>query len=137
MEGEAFESPLMLPVLPVTTPPAPAVLAFRERPATGVPPSDTCSPVSLAALKKSVFELIRYTKTCERSRWNCFGSIPIWSRKGPYLTLHSEEAMFTSLFHEMLENGILLSPWYPGPSIVPGEFTEGEIAYLRKRFAVE
>lgn len=135
LEGEAFDAPLLLPVLPLSVPPGPAVLAFREKPGEEVPQSDDCSPLSLAALKKSIFELLRYIEGCERSRWAYFDSFSIWSRKGPYLTLNMEEAGFAPLFNEMLENGILLAPRYPGPSIIPGEFTPGEVSYLKKRFA--
>ena len=137
LEDQVVDSPVLLPVLPLSIPPGPAVLVFLEKPAGEVPPSDHCSPVSLAALKKSVFELVAYVEKCERSRWAYFDSIPIWSRKGPYLTLNTEKAGFVSLFNEMLENGILLSPSYPGPSIIPGEFTPGEVAYLKRRFVAE
>jgi hypothetical protein len=132
LESETIDSPLLLPVLPFSTPPGPAVLVFREKPAKDVPPSEDCSPLSLAALKKSIFELIRYREEFDRSRWPEFESPSIWSRKGPYLTLKIEEAEFVPLFREMLENGILLSPRYPGPSIIPGEFSPGELARLQQ-----
>ncbi len=132
LEGEPIDSQLLLPVLPVSSPPAPTVLVFMEKPAEDVPPSDYCSPFSLAALKKSIFELIKYSEVFDRSRWPLFDFPSIWSRKGPYLTLNIEEADFVPLFREMIKNGILLSPRYPGPSIVPAEFSPGELARLRQ-----
>ncbi len=135
LEGEKTDAPLIFPVLPLSVPPAPAVLAFFEKPSGEVPPSDSCSPVALAALKRSIFELIEYVKSCERSHWCWFDSVSIWSRKGPYLTLNVQKARFARLFNEMLEDGILLSPRYPGPSIIPGEFSVGEIARIKERFA--
>jgi len=135
LEGETIDAPLIFPVLPLSVPPSPAVLAFFEKPSGEVPPSDTCSPVSLAGLKKSIFELIEYATSCDRSRWSWFDSISIWSRKGPYLTLNIQRAQFARLFNEMLENGILLSPRFPGPSIIPGEFSIGEIGHIKERFA--
>ena len=132
LEAETVDSPLLLPVLPVSSPPAPAVLVFREKPAENVPSSDICSPLSLAALKKSIFELIRYREVFDRSPWTEFDFTSIWSRKGPYLTLNIEEARFSSLLSGMLNSGILLSPRYPGPSIIPGEFSPGELAHLQQ-----
>lgn len=132
LEAETVDSPLLLPVLPFSTPPSPAVLVFLEKPAKDVPPSEDCSPLSLAALKKSIFELIKYIEAFDRSRWPLFDSPSIWSRKGPYLTLNIEEQKFAPLFTKMLENGILLSPRYPGPSIIPGEFSPGEPARLQQ-----
>jgi len=137
LESEKAASPLLLPVLPLAAPLAPAVLVFREKPAGEVSPSDNCSPVSLAALKRSVYELTKYVENCDRSLWNRFDALTICSRKGPYLTLTIDEERFVPVFNELLENGILLSPRYPGPSIVPGEFTPGEIAYFGKRFGTE
>jgi len=120
--------PLLLPVLPLSAPPAPAVLVFREEPAQNVPLSDHCSPLSLAAVKKSVFELIACMEKIDRSGWSVFDSNTLWSRKGPYLTLNIEEGRFASLFSAMLKNGFLLSPRFPGPSIIPGEYSSGEAA---------
>lgn len=136
LESESFDFPLLIPVLPVSAPPAPAVLAFREKPAPAVRESDICSPVSLGMLKKAVFELIRYAEGCDRSRWEAFDTISDWSRKGPYLTLKRDEREFPGIFNQMLERGILLSPEYPGPSIIPGEYSPGEFASFKSFFAV-
>jgi len=134
LEDESSESLLLIPVLPISTPPAPAVLVFREKPREKTPPSEYCSPLSLAALRKAVFELIKYQKAVDRSGWLEFDSLPLWSRKGPYLTLDIEEEKYASLFSDMLNNGILLSPRYPGPSIIPGEYSPGEAACFRQVF---
>jgi hypothetical protein len=134
LEAGEIDSPILFPVFPISSPPAPSVLVFREKPAEAVFPSDNCSPLGLAALKKSIFELIRYYGRCNLAAWADFDVFSIWSRKGPYLTLTIEEEKFPGLFTAMLENGILLSPKYPGPSIIPGEYSPGEFAHLQ-RFA--
>lgn len=132
LESNPGTPPLLLPVLPLSTPPAPAALVFREAPAQNVPLSDHCSPLSLAAVKKSIFELITHIEKVDRSAWAEFDFNSLWSRKGPYLTLNIEEGKFGSLFSAMLDNGFLLSPRYPGPSIIPGEYSTGELAkFLR------
>jgi len=133
LESETANFPVLLPILPIPLPPSPAVLVFREKPAAGVPASELCSPVSLAALKKSVFDLIKFIENGDRSGWTRFDAFSIWSRRGPYLTLHINETDFVRMYNDMLEHGILLSPRYPGPSIIPGEYTSGEIAYFNMR----
>ena len=127
---ESGDSPLLLPVLPVPIPFAPAVLVFREAPTSRVWESDVCSPVSLAALKRSIYDLIQHIAACDRSRWADFNDQDLWRRNGPYLTLVTGEADFPGLFNEMLSNGIVISPRFPGPSIIPAEYSPGEIGYV-------
>ena len=130
-ETGRVDSPVLLPILPVPMPPAPCALLFRDRPSDKVPESDTCSPASLAAMKRAVYDLLDFIDTVDRSRWHLFDTIDFWSRKGPYLTLAIEEDAFRSLFKELLRRSILISPIFPGPSIIPAEYSPGEITQLQ------
>ena len=127
--------PVLIPVLPIATPPSASALVFREQPGAGVPESDTCSPVSVAAIKRSVYDLLAYINECDQSRWQRFDAYGFWSRRGPYLTLNVDESEFSVLYADLLDHGVVISPHFPGPSIIPGEYSPGELAYLDGNFA--
>lgn len=115
-----------LPILPFPESWAAAVIAFRNRPGNSVPPSDTVSAVTLAGMCRSVYDLIKYTGEQDGAMWERF-SCSLFHRSGPYLTLKCGAERFRAVFEAYLAHGVLLSPYYPGPSILPGEFSEGEI----------
>lgn len=119
-----------VPVLPFPSSGAPAVAAFRDPPGERARSGEVVSPALLAALSKSIFQLIRFREEYTEHLWRSFDA-PFWRRKGPYLVARGSREEYAALFGRLLEKGILISPRYPGPSIVPAIFTEGEIKPLR------
>ena len=134
VDMDEIDAPVLLPVLPVATPPAAVSVVFRERPGDGVPESDMCSPVSVAALKRSIYDLLAYVEACDRSQWERFDAYSLWTRRGPYLSLNVAESDFVILHADFMAHGLVISPCFPGPSIIPGEYSAGELAYIDHNF---
>ena len=132
IDAARIKAPMLLPILPLPIPPAPAVVVFKERPSKTVQPSDICSPMSLIAIKRGIFDLIRFMSETDRHLWTEFDVFTIWNRYGPYLRLNIDRKDFSPLFHELLEDGIVISPFFTKPSIVPAIFTPGELKHLNK-----
>ena len=132
VDAARIKAPMLLPILPLPIPPAPAVVVFMERPSKTVQPSDICSPMSLIAIKRGIFDLIRFMRETDRHLWTEFDDFTIWHRYGPYLRLNIDRKDFSPLFHDLLEDGIVISPFFTKPSIVPAIFTPGELKHLHK-----
>ena len=117
---------------------APAVLLFRDAQAAQTVSSDLLPPLTLACAHRALFELIRfeedYTETLWKKTDRRFG--PYFERSGPYLrpraALTAGEGGYDRLFAAALGAGILLSPDPAQPSMVPGEFDDGELHKLAK-----
>ncbi len=119
-----------VPLLPFPAGGAPAIAAFRDPPGSWAHPGEVVSPALLAALTKTIFQLIRFRAQFAEDLWRRFDA-PFWSRKGPYLVARIGREKYERLFDRLLERGILISPSYPGPSIVPALFSDGDIKPLR------
>ncbi|MBT3275059.1 MAG: hypothetical protein HN368_18030 [Spirochaetales bacterium] len=142
LDMDQVDCPVLLPILPVSCPPAPAALLFRERPKPEVPQSDICSPVSLSAMKRGVYDLIEHTDPARKGAveimkgWGDFDIFKYWSRKGPYLSLLIDENRFEALFNELLSRSILISPFFPGPSIIPNDYSSGDFGKLKNLLSI-
>lgn len=132
VDEDRMGAPVLVPILPIPMPPAPAVVVFREKPSPDVPVSDICSPVSLVALKRGIYDLIRFMEDTDRKAWEAFDGIDPWSRYGPYLNLAIDLADFPQVFHGFLEGGIVISPIFGRPSIIPPLYTTGEVKHFDK-----
>ena len=60
---------------------------------------------------------------------------PGWGRAGPYVRPRFAAADYPRVHSEFLRAGVMLSPGYPGPSVLPGECTPGENRLLADLFA--
>jgi hypothetical protein len=58
-----------------------------------------------------------------------------WARRGPYIRATFSAGEYSRVFGAFLRAGVLLSPVYPGPSILPGECSPGEARLLAGLFA--
>lgn len=121
---------VLVPSLPFPASFAPAVACIRGVPEARLPHSDIVAPALLGALLRSVFELRRFAERYREERWSRFEA-PWWIRRGPYLIARCTRGEYSELFRRLLERGILINPDFPGPSIVPAEYTEGELKPLR------
>ncbi|MEW5816200.1 MAG: hypothetical protein AB1798_12495 [Spirochaetota bacterium] len=126
-EKRKSQPKVILPILPVPSASVPVVIGVRDNVHSGLPPSDLVSPVLLAGLKRAVFDLMA---SPYRSNDTNFDG-PIWKRRGVYLTARCDLAEYSRVFRAFLSAGFLISPCFPGPSIIPGEYTPGEIKALK------
>jgi hypothetical protein len=129
LEGSAFPGEVMIPVLPLPGRWGPVVLVLRTETRSGVPESDEIAPVILGAVVRIIYNLIAEIGSRDRTVWDSFCS-GIWSRKGPYLVAGCTAEEYGPVFDSCLEQGILISPMYPGPSIIPAEYSKGEIKHF-------
>jgi hypothetical protein len=60
---------------------------------------------------------------------------PGWRRSGIYLMAEYPPRQHEAVFAAFLAAGVLLNPRYPGPSIIPGAASSGELALLHRLFA--
>lgn len=132
LEGERTLPGILLPLLPFPGGFVPAVLCFRDDPGGAFPPDDACSPFLLAGLTRIVYDLIREIKERDREEWKHFDKQD-WERRGPYLLPGLKGEAYSSLFQECLKGGILLNPSPDGPSIIPAEYSPGELRSFVRR----
>jgi hypothetical protein len=117
--------PVLLPVLPCTLGGSPAVACFRDALPCDAEPSDTVPGIAAVAALRGLAGL------ADVRRHGLFGPrdldpCPGWERRGPYLRPAFPATAYPEVFRAFLARGVLLSPYCPGPSILPGEASEGE-----------
>jgi len=124
---------VLLPVLPYAAAGAPAAVCFASCPPEGFPPSDPVSPVLLAGAARCLHDLRRYRVPA----WQAEGlraGVRGWRRQGSYLAAEGGEERYAQVFARFLEGGVLLTPRYPGPSLLPAEASPGEAAKMIRLF---
>jgi len=132
-EGAVSHTPeVLLPLIPFPGELAPQPVCFLKPCKEDVPESDTVSGFILSAVIKSLFELKRVYKSLYSEEIFKFFECELWKRKGPYLIPMCREEEYLNFFNRFLEEGILISPFYSKPSIVPARFTQGEVKYIKK-----
>lgn len=119
-----------VPVLPLFATGAPEVAAFSEPPGDTAGPSDVVSPALLSGITKAVIRLVRFGEQYTEDLWRRFDA-PFWRRTGPYLAASCAPEEYPALFDGLLSRGVLISPYYRSPSVVPASATDGEIKPLR------
>ncbi len=124
---------VLIPILPLAVGGGPVVVCFRDKLPEGFPASDQISPMLLAGLTRTVYDLL-----CHRMPdWyaeDLLAGAPGWEQRGPYITASCGEARYAEVFHAFLAQGFLLAPDYPGPSILPWEVSPGELKKMCKLF---
>jgi len=124
--------PVLLPVLPLT-------LGARPRPPASATRSRTMwsrriqLPASLPSGRCTGWPA-RAGSARRPVRPRDLDGCPGWERRGPYLGPVFAAAAYREVFRAFLARGVLLSPLYPGPSILPGEASEGEWRLLASLF---
>jgi hypothetical protein len=117
---------VLLPVLPFAVAGAPVAVGFSVPPPADLPPSEPLSPLILAGALRALDDLRRH----EPPGWVRPGLLrgaTGWRQKGPYVTPDFEQLRYPSVFAAFLAEGVLLNPVFPGPSILPGEASPGEL----------
>jgi hypothetical protein len=131
--GEGPLPEVLIPVLPLFGLESFAALCFRSVPDREVPESDHVSPYLLAGTLEALAELSRFQCADEVMK-AAVEDAPQWERRGRYLKALFPRSEYPAVFQAFLDAGVLLSPFYPGPSILPTEASAGEARKLRDLF---
>jgi len=123
--GDEPDWQVLLPVLPFTLGGSPAAACFREALSDGVEPSDTVPGIAVIAALRGLAGL-GPARSGEPFGPRDLDDCPGWERRGPYLRPLFPADAYPGVFRAFLARGVLLSPLYPGPSILPGEASDGE-----------
>jgi len=116
-----------------------AVFAPRSNEALArIPPSDSVAPAVLSALARSFHDLSAAIFARTESDWTIYDEFvgQWWDRRGPYLVSKLRPSRYTQFFNDCLDQGILISPDYHVPSIVPFVADIGEFKALQRIGAV-
>lgn len=124
--------------LPLARSLAPGILlfstaAYQELEAQGtLPLQKPVAAFKLGAAVKSLQSLISFQEKYQQALWAQIDPFikNLFSRRGPWLFPLYPAPEHKGVFHDCLANGILISPSYDFPSLIPGEFDLGEIKVL-------
>jgi hypothetical protein len=129
----AYSAEVVIPILPFNMAAAPVVICFKKKLRAGFPVSDVVSPLLLSGLIRASFDLLSY----QPAGWysdELLKDAPRWRQKGIYLVAQFGKELYGGVFQSFLKEGFLLSPFYPGPSLLPRELSEGELEKMLKLF---
>jgi hypothetical protein len=128
---QTMRIPVLIPILPFPAETGITVCCFLDRAGGDVPASDRLSPVLASALVRTVYSFLGFRQRIDRAAWPRF-ECELWHRKGPYLIARCKPEEYATLFARLLERKTLICPHYPGPSIVPGSWNEGDISWIKE-----
>jgi len=118
---------VLVPILPTPGPGGPWVCCAGERWKELFAPSDIVSPLLLAAFLRSFDTLlVRLRQASGHPGMQALPALGFWQQRGPYLLPRCTAAEYGPVFRTFLSKGILLSPEFSSPSILPQELSPGE-----------
>ena len=135
--SEAQAARIAMPLLPCPSILAPAVLLFADTEDASKAGGELLAPALLASAQRALYEFDRFRLTYNESLWKRVDRRlgPYFGRKGPYLFPRCAESDYEAFFSAALSGGALLSPFFEEPSIIPGDFDDGELARLAAALA--
>ena len=123
----------------VVVPPLPWVksyylVAFTEMEGRYIPPSDVLLPPVMASTARAIYDLIAEMPNRSEKDWCKFDFVikKYWDRRGPYLLPKVPQSRYREFFDHCLDCGIVISPNYRVPSIIPWGAHEGDFSQLKK-----
>ncbi|HVP20070.1 MAG TPA: hypothetical protein VMU36_13875 [Spirochaetia bacterium] len=128
---------VVLPLLPLTVCGAPSPVCFPEDPQDMDPFPDHVPGFVLAGALSALTRVQRSPKNqlvVDAGILRAVDSAAGWARRGPYVRATFAQSEYPRIVIEFLRAGVLLSPVYPGPSILPGECSPGEKRLLMDLF---
>lgn len=91
--------------------------------------------VKLAVASRALSDFLAFTASpaCGEKSWSAIDPLiaGLFTRSGPWLYPAYPQEEHREVFSACLKNGLLISPEYSWPSLVPGEFDKGEVAPLK------
>jgi hypothetical protein len=133
--AEVSAARVLIPILPFAVGGCPAVVCFRDALPADFPASESVSPLLLAGLTRACYDLLQH----RMPDWytdRLLAGAPGWEQQGPYITARFAAERYPDVFREFLRQGFLLSPTYPGPSVLPWEISPGELQKMCKLFTL-
>jgi len=131
-ESPAIAPRLAMPRLPCPAALAPAALLFRDAADAEASDGDMVPPLQLASAHKALCELDVFSKAYGESLWHRSDRrlSLFFERRGPYLYPRVAAEAYEAFFRTALGAGVLVSPDPERPSLLPGDFDDGELALL-------
>jgi hypothetical protein len=132
---------IAMPRLPCPAALAPAVLLFREAETAQSAEVDIVPPLALACAHRSLSEFDRFAEDYTEELWKRIDRrlAAYFERHGPCLYPRLAATApagvvpdYDRFFDAALGAGVLLSPAPELPSLIPGDFDDGELARLAK-----
>jgi hypothetical protein len=108
------------------------IVLVKDNSTAGSIESDIVAPIFLATACRALSNLDTFVSWYNEKHWSKIDTYieGIFKRNGPWLyPLHSADR-HEAFFEACLEGGILVSPEYNQPSLVPGEFDKGELEFF-------
>jgi hypothetical protein len=127
------EPEVLIPILPLTGRGSFTAACFRSAEGKSVPASDPVPPYLLAGSLRGLADLAVARRSDDAARGALEGAYG-WKLNGPYIAPAFPASAYPAVFRAFLDAGVLLSPFFPGPSILPAEASPGEICLLEKLF---
>ncbi len=134
-ERLAFGGRLALGILPLQPAWSFGILLAREAADLGPlaaadPAFSLIPPVKLAVAVRSLSDFFAFSQKFGEAHWSRMDGFTgtLFRRSGPWLYPLYPKADHVRVFGSCLEKGILISPEYECPSLIPGEFDKGEVA---------
>ena len=127
----ASSYPVAIPLLPLPRGLGPTILLFEdEAAASKVGNSDLVAPLALRAALDALTALADYEARATEALWRRIDRrvSHLFDRRGPWLFPKSGIGDWARIFDAALDRGLLLSPDPGLPSIIPGDFDDGEVA---------
>ncbi len=139
LPADAGGARVLLPMMPLRVAGSPAPVCFAETVPSTVPQSDTVPGFILAAALRCFSAIVSPSEGEKGLLSNppvekALDAAPGWSRTGPYVRALFPESEYPRVHAEFLHAGVLLSPGYPGPSVLPGDCSPGESRLLADLF---
>jgi hypothetical protein len=129
----ATEAEVLIPLLPQAGAGTVIPACFKGDLPEGLPGSDLIPPYILCGTLRAMTDLSRCPSRDPALLRKVEGA-PGWRSNGPYLEALCGASDYPSVFRSFLDEGVLLCPVFPGPSILPGEASAGEIRKLARLF---
>ncbi|MBE6344978.1 MAG: hypothetical protein J6B32_01130 [Spirochaetaceae bacterium] len=110
------------------------IIAFNDSEGRQIPPSDILLPPVMAATTRAIYDLIDELHIRSEKDWNLFDKVLLkyWKRRGPYLLPKIPLLKYKDFFAHCLDCGIVISPNYRNPSIIPYGANIGDFRKLAK-----
>jgi hypothetical protein len=136
-DSVAQASRIAMPMLPCPSVLSPVVLLFAEEADATKAGGELLAPALLSSAQRALYEFDRFRLTYNETLWRRSDRRlgPYFERKGPYLFPLCAESAYEAFFSAALGGGALLSPLYEEPSLIPGDFDDGELAHLAAALA--
>ncbi|MGA2547225.1 MAG: hypothetical protein ABSF43_11795 [Rectinemataceae bacterium] len=133
----AVSQSVATPRLPCPPVLAPGLLLFEDAEEARAVEGELVPPLALSCAHRSLLELDRFSVYYSENLWKRTDRRlgQYFERRGPYLFPRPGGGDYDRLFTAALGAGVLLSPDPALPSIVPGDFDDGELAALAAALA--